>query len=102
VAFARVCALDELPANSVIEVYVGDEPYAVCNVNGAITALHGVCPHAGGPLGQGRIDEGGRLVCPFHEWEFDCATGANVALAAIAVPSYPVKVEGGDVFADLP
>jgi nitrite reductase (NADH) small subunit len=101
-AFERVCELSELPANSVLEVFVRDEPYAICNVNGKITALHGVCPHAGGPLGQGQIAASGRLVCPYHEWEFDCLTGENPALSSIAVPSYPVKLEGDNVLADLP
>lgn len=101
-AFERVCGLTELPANSVVEVFVRDRPYAICNVNGQITAINGECPHAGGPLGQGRIDESGHLVCPFHEWEFDCSTGENVALSAIATPVYAVKLEGEDVFADLP
>lgn len=101
-AFVRVCALSELPANSVLEVFVRDEAYAICNVKGTITALHGVCPHAGGPLGQGQIAASGLLICPYHEWEFDCATGENAALSSIAVPSYLVKVEGEDVLADLP
>ncbi len=101
-AFERVCGLAELPANSVIEAIVRDEPYAICNVNGRITAMYGICPHAGGPLGQGRIGESGRLVCPYHEWEFDCATGQNAVLQSIAVPIFPVKIVGGDVLADLP
>ncbi len=73
--FERVCSLDELPPNSVLEVLVRDEPYAICNVNGEITALYGICPHAGGPLGQGQVEKSGRIVCPYHMWEFDCRDG---------------------------
>lgn len=100
--FERVCALAELPANSVLEAIVRDEPYAICNVNGKITALSGVCPHAGGPLGQGQITSSGRLICPYHMWEFDCVTGQNPFVPSIAAPTYPVKVEGEEVLADLP
>ena len=100
--FERVCTLAELPANSVLETMVRDEPYAICNVNGRITALYGVCPHAGGPLGQGQITSSGRLVCPYHMWEFDCATGRNAFVASMAVPTFPVKVEGNNVLADVP
>ncbi len=100
--FERVCTLDELPANSVLEVVVRDEPYAICNVKGAITALYGICPHAGGPLGQGQIGAEGRVVCPYHMWEFDCATGRSAFVASMTVPTFPVKVEGESVFADLP
>ena len=101
-AFERVCSLSELPVNSALEVLVRDEPYAICNVNGEVTALSGICPHAGGPLGQGQVEESGRIVCPYHMWEFDCRTGRSAFVQTMGVPTYPVKVEGGEVFADLP
>jgi nitrite reductase (NADH) small subunit len=100
-AFEKVATLVELPENSVLEVTVRGEYYAICNAGGLISALSGVCPHAGGPLGQGQINDG-RVVCPFHAWEFDCATGQNDFDPETRVPSYEVKVEGGDIFADLP
>jgi nitrite reductase/ring-hydroxylating ferredoxin subunit len=100
--FERVCRLAELPPNSVLEATVRGEEYAICNVNGKISALYGICPHAGGPLGQGQIGGSGRLVCPYHMWEFDCVTGESEFDSAIRVPVYPVKLEGNDVLADLP
>ena len=54
-----------------MEALVGDGTYAVCNAGGEIHALDGICPHAGGPLGQGAL-HGTTLVCPWHAWEFDC------------------------------
>ena len=70
----KVATLAQLPPDTVTEVLVGYEPYAICNVGGAVRALSGVCIHRGGPLGQGQIHEG-RVVCPYHMWEFDCVTG---------------------------
>jgi nitrite reductase (NADH) small subunit len=99
--FEKIAALSELPANSVIEVMVRSEPYAICNVGGNISAMWGVCPHAGGPLGQGQIVDG-RVVCPYHCWEFDCRTGENNFDPAMRVPTYPVTVEGEDILAELP
>lgn len=32
---------------------------------GGLTALHAVCPHRGGPLTDGLIDEA-QVVCPLH------------------------------------
>jgi len=72
----KVAQLSQLPADSVTEVTAGDALYAVCNVAGRVTALGGTCPHRGGPLGQGAI-HGNFVVCPWHAWEWDCATGAN-------------------------
>lgn len=100
-ALERVCALADVPPDSAMEVMVRGEPYAICNVRGTITALSGVCPHAGGPLGQGTISKG-RIVCPFHMWAFDCATGRHEFAASLRVPSFETRVEGGDVFIDVP
>jgi nitrite reductase/ring-hydroxylating ferredoxin subunit len=99
--FEKVANLRELPADTVIEVTVRGEQYAICNAGGSISAMWGICPHAGGPLGQGQIAEG-RVVCPYHMWEFDCRTGENDFDPATRVPTYPVKVEGEDILADLP
>jgi nitrite reductase (NADH) small subunit len=99
--FEKVATLLELPAGSVLEVTVRGEPYAICNAGGNISALWGVCPHAGGPLGQGQIS-GGRLVCPYHAWEFDCRTGENDFDPATRVPTYEIKLVGESILADLP
>ena len=78
-----------------------DERYAVCNVGGELHAVSGVCPHRGGPLGQGALN-GNNITCPWHAWEFDCRTGEYDIDPAKRIPTYEVKVEGGDVFLDIP
>ena len=100
-AFEKLALLSELPPGSLIEVVRGDELYALCNVAGEVRALSGICPHAGGPLGQGAM-EGTLVTCPFHAWQFDSATGACDFNETIRVPTYPVRVENGDIFVDIP
>ena len=99
--FVKVATVAEVPENSVLEVSIGEDFYAICNVDGTITALSGVCLHEGGPLGQGNI-AGGRLVCPWHGWEFDCRTGTNSYDSSECVATYPVKVEGSDILLQVP
>jgi nitrite reductase/ring-hydroxylating ferredoxin subunit len=76
-------------------------------------ALRNVCPHESGPLCLGRVLEwtvGGDqlgdvvaredrpvLVCPWHGWEFDLATGAAVADPVMRVRTYPVNEADGVV-----
>lgn len=36
-----------------------------------------ICPHSGGPLYQGDIEDG-HLICPYHAYRFDLRTGACV------------------------
>ena len=97
----KVAQLSQLPADSVTEVTVGDAFYAICNVAGRVTALAGTCPHRGGPLGQGAI-HGQYVVCPWHAWEWNCATGENDMDPTKKVATYEVKIEGGDIFLNLP
>lgn len=99
--FVVVGKVSGLPPESVREVLVNGEPYAICNVGGEVHALSGVCLHRGGPLGQGQIHEG-RVVCPFHLWEFDCRTGEYDYDPAQRVATYEVKVEGDDILVRVP
>ena len=90
----------ELPPGELIEVEVGDKLYALCNVDGEIRALHGTCPHQGGPLGEGVLN-GGIVACPWHMWEFDSKTGACAMNAELVIPTYEVRVEGPDVLVNI-
>jgi len=97
----QVGALDSLPPGSVTEVAIGDDTYAVCNVDGKLHCIAGTCPHAGGPLGQGALS-GNFLVCPWHGWEFDCTTGKNDFDEDVQVETFRVIVEGKEIVIDIP
>jgi nitrite reductase (NADH) small subunit len=100
-AWAKVATVGELPVDSVIEVEHEGSLYAICNAGGELRALSGVCPHQGGPLGQGTVIQG-LLVCPWHMWEFDSTSGACLVDDRMGVPVYCVKVEADNVLVDLP
>lgn len=97
--FTKLASQSEMPGlNEAKEFVCGDKAVCVANVNGEISAMENVCLHRGGPLGQGVVS-GGKVVCPWHGWEWDPKTGEAGAGARIAV--YPVKVEGGDVLIEM-
>ena len=99
-SFVKVGSLATLPPGSVMEAQVGDGTYAICNAAGEVHALDGICPHAGGPLGQGAL-HGTTLVCPWHAWEYDCRSGANEMDPGLVVAKMPVKVHGDDILIDV-
>ena len=74
---------------------------ALFNVDGAYYALDNACSHRGGPLGEGDLD-GTLVVCPWHAWRWDVKTGANANNPAVQMTCYPVSVDGGRVFVELP
>jgi nitrite reductase/ring-hydroxylating ferredoxin subunit len=78
-----------------------DRVVALFNVDGVFYALDGVCPHAGGPLGEG-ILRGKIVTCPWHGWQFDVSNGQNCLNPRMGHQGFPVKVEGNDVLVELP
>src|SRR5258708_31584207 len=99
--FHPVGPVPQLPPGCLTEVTVGEKLIALCNVDGAIHALDGTCPHRGASLGQGAL-HGSLVVCPWHAWEFDCTTGTHDYDPSIQLATYEVKVEGDDIAVDLP
>ena len=99
-ALRKLGTLSQLPDESTREVAVGERVFALCRSGGAVTLLDGLCPHHGGPPGQGNL-AGGRVVCPWHMWEFDCRTGELDRNPEVKVPTYPVDVRGDDILADI-
>ncbi len=53
----------------------GVGPWAVGNVAGRYFAVGRRCRHLGADLAQGRIDEAGCLVCPWHGAVYDVESG---------------------------
>ena len=97
--FIKLASQSDLPApDEAKEFSCGDKIICVANVNGEISAIDNVCLHRGGPLGQGVIS-GGKVVCPWHGWEWDPRTGVHDANAKVAV--YPLKIENGDVLIEI-
>jgi nitrite reductase/ring-hydroxylating ferredoxin subunit len=92
----RVAGADEVPEGAVRPVRAGNHVIALCRVGGRLGALAGTCPHAGGPLGEGTI-ENGRLVCPWHGREYDPVTGACEGYAE-SVAAYPAEARADGIY----
>lgn len=99
--FVRIGSAAELPApGEAREFECGAHTICVANVVGTYAAVDNVCPHRGGPLGQGVV-EGTKIVCPWHGWEFDLATGNNPFTPNLSVAAYDLKIDGDEVYARL-
>ena len=100
-ALVKAGSVSQVAPGSVMELTVGEDRYAICNVDGQIYALAGTCPHQGGPLGQGAVN-GANLTCPWHAWEFDCRTGEHDYNPAVRVATFSVCVNGDNILIDIP
>jgi NAD(P)H-dependent nitrite reductase small subunit len=93
----KVAKASELTEGVGVQVQAGARHVALFRCDGQLYAIDGICPHRGGPLGEGFL-QGGRVSCPWHGWTFDVKTGAHAMNPGIKIPSYPVSVEGDDVY----
>jgi len=94
------CKSDLPPSGEAREFTVGEKILCVANCGGELTAMDNVCLHRGGPLGQGVV-EGGKVICPWHGWQYDPKTGEAAHSPAAKVTVYAIKVEGEDVLVEI-
>ena len=88
---------EELAKRPIQQVVAGRTRIALSCVDGKFGAVHNACNHAGGPLGEGRLD-GEYIVCAWHNWKFHRVTGeGEPGFEADCVPRFDVKVEKGRV-----
>ncbi|WP_233570338.1 MULTISPECIES: Rieske (2Fe-2S) protein [Prosthecochloris] len=88
---------DEISEGAVMDITAGGVALAVMKVNGEVFALEGTCPHEGGPLGKGVIEDG-YLVCPWHGWEFDPSTGNDRYNPSRGVRAFDVEIRDDGVY----
>ena len=96
----RIAAVEDCPPGQSLELVAGDRIVALFNAEGEFYALDGVCPHQGGPLGKGAL-HGCVATCPWHGWQFDVRTGQHLTNRGVRHFTFPVKVEGGEVFVGM-
>jgi methionine sulfoxide reductase heme-binding subunit len=94
--FVDVCAVDEIPEKRAVITCLSGERVAVFRYDGLISAISNVCQHQNGPLGEGRIVND-CVVCPWHGYEYQPATGASPAPFTEKVPTFDVRVIAGRV-----
>lgn len=88
--------LDDIPVGEGRAYAVADLQIAVFRLrNGPLRATQALCPHSGGPLADGQVDDS-VVLCPLHAAAFDLQTGA-ARTGHPPVTVYPVRVIDGCV-----
>ena len=96
-----VASVAEIPPGEGREFEFAGERIAIFHTRGGrVYAIGATCPHRQGPLADGHTG-GTTVVCPFHGWKFDLATGKGPD--GCQVPAYHVEVgENGVIMLTLP
>jgi nitrite reductase/ring-hydroxylating ferredoxin subunit/DMSO/TMAO reductase YedYZ heme-binding membrane subunit len=87
-----------IPEGRAAVVRVGpDERAAVFRIGGTLSAVSHACAHQNGPLGEGRVIDG-CITCPWHGFQYRPEDGRSPAPFTEKIPTYRLKLEGGEVF----
>ena len=101
-ALVKVAKVEDVLPGTGKVVQAGDTVLALFNLGGTFYALNNTCTHVGGPLGEGNVDDH-IVICPWHGSRFDITNGQVLGPPARRpVATYPVQIQGGEVFVELP
>jgi thiamine pyrophosphate-dependent acetolactate synthase large subunit-like protein/nitrite reductase/ring-hydroxylating ferredoxin subunit len=92
----RVADEGELKDGEVRAVTAGGKSLVLTQQEGELAALDGKCPHQGGPLAEGTLEDG-VLRCPWHGWGFCSKTGESTEESHGGVAAYDVEVRDGGI-----
>lgn len=95
---ARLAKCSDVPEGKALIVNdsQGRELFLV-KQDGVIHAYENVCPHMGGPVGEGEI-ENGRITCPWHSWQFNLQDGQCETMCGEELTKIPIRIDGDDIY----
>ena len=96
IVWQKVLDPSELPEGRVKSVSCGRRTLCLTHFEGEYGALDNACPHQGGPLGEGSI-ENGLLRCPWHGWDYHPIDGKAPGFDD-GVETHPVEVRDDGVY----
>jgi nitrite reductase (NADH) small subunit len=73
--FVRFAARSAIPSTRALVRRVGTYEIAVFSLGDGFVAYENVCPHQGGPIGEGVVEDT-TVTCPWHGWCFDLRDGS--------------------------
>ena len=98
----KACLVEELPEGEALRINA-DPVIALFHVGDEFYAMNDRCSHGNASMSEGYLEDDATVECPLHAASFCLKTGKALCLPATdAITTYPVSVEGGSVYIDLP
>lgn len=100
--WVRACRRDEIPPGRGWPIQAGADRIAVFETSGGVRAVANICSHIGNPIDDGPVS-GEIVTCPWHGWQYDLRTGHHLTVFGRrpGLRTYPVRVEGDEVWVDV-
>ncbi|GAB2817405.1 Rieske 2Fe-2S domain-containing protein [Ferruginibacter profundus] len=95
--FVPVCEVNDFEEGRAKIFCLDKERIAVYKHENKLFALHNVCKHQGGPLGEGKIIDG-CITCPWHGYQYLPQNGQSPPPFTEKVSTYDIKIIGSKVW----
>jgi methionine sulfoxide reductase heme-binding subunit len=92
-----VCKLEDIQEGKAKMANVNKERVAIFKYDGKLSAVHNVCKHQMGPLGEGKVIDG-CITCPWHGYQYRPEDGRAPAPFTEKVATYQLRLEGDKIY----
>ena len=92
--------VDEIEESRAKMAIIKKERIAVFKYDGKLSAVHNVCKHQMGPLGEGKIIDG-CITCPWHGYQYQPADGCAPPPFKEKLHTYPLQLIGNKIYIDV-
>jgi len=92
--------ISEIPSFGKKVVSVSGREVLLVNVRGSIFAVENECPHQGSRMDAAVVKEA-YISCPRHGYRFSLTDGSCAEHPELELKTFPVKLEGDDIFVDI-
>jgi nitrite reductase (NADH) small subunit len=89
-SWTSLCDLDELQEGRGKYVEIGGFQLAVFLDKGEVHVMDNTCPHAGGSMASGWVEDG-CAVCPWHSWAFRLDNGQLRDMPGVNITTYKTR-----------
>jgi methionine sulfoxide reductase heme-binding subunit len=95
-----VCSIADIEEDKAKMVNVQNERVAIFKYDGKLSAVHNVCKHQMGPLGEGKIIDG-CITCPWHGYQYRPEDGCAPAPFTEKVATYKLQLAGDKIYVNV-
>ena len=95
--FYEVLALEDISEMCATTVFINGENIAIFKYDNKVSAVHNVCKHQMGPIGEGKIIDG-CITCPWHGYQYLPENGQSPPPFTEKLKTYQVKIIKGKVW----
>ena len=92
-----VCCIDDIADNRAKIVVAGGERIAIFKYDGRLSAVHNVCKHQLGPIGEGKVVDG-CITCPWHGYQYRPEDGCAPPPFTEKLHTYLLRTDGDKIY----